>query len=100
MSSACSAPLTASLMRMDVLSERIDARVGDCARRKRGRDPAAIVGRGMEVGQRLDIGERRKDHVLDLGAVETVTHQLPLGIRQPDRNVGRGADTDSYTLAP
>ena len=43
---------------MGFLPLRVGARIGDRARGEIDRDAAAVFGRGVQIGERLDIGER------------------------------------------
>src|SRR5581483_8643235 len=93
-SSVCLAPLTRSSMRISVCLG-----VGDGAYRERARCAAAILGRGVQVVERRDIGERGAHRLADACRIERAAGQLALGGVEPDRRFGRGADADGDPLA-
>src|SRR6476646_6526021 len=97
MSSACSAPLTVSLMRMCLslsFSLRMDTRVGDRAGGERRRHPPPVGSRGVQIFKRLDIGKRCAHRVRHLGLVKRRAGQLLFGGVEPDRKIRYGADAD------
>src|SRR5579885_669634 len=92
------APQTVSSMRM-ARPFRIGFRIGDGARGESGCGAPAIRGRGMQVVERFDIGERVAHRVGDLLSPEHGAGQRLLRGAEADRGRGCGTDADGDATA-
>src|ERR1700687_1420192 len=93
-SSSRTAPLTLSLMRMGFFPLRVGACVGNGAGGETGRDPTAVFGRGVQIAQWVDIGERLGHGGFYFRGVESAAFQLVLGAVESHGKIGDGADAD------
>src|ERR1700690_1222305 len=102
---SCSVPLTLSSMRIRVPLGFFPLRVADGIRNGAAgeidRGAAAVLGRGVQIGQRIDIGEgpaQRRVHCL---GIECGAYELLLRAIEPHGEIGDRADADgdAFTLA-
>ncbi len=74
-------------------------RIGDGARGEIDGDAAAVFGRGVQIGERLDIGERLAHRRVHRLGIERAARQLLLGALEPHGKIGGRADADGDALA-
>src|SRR5215831_8518410 len=98
-STSCSRPLTCSLVCMDGPILRDGFGIGDCADGKHERGMTAIVGGGMQVLQRLDVGKRAAKRLVDTHLLQRTADEQGFGGLELQRHVRGAADTNGNLIA-
>src|SRR5215475_992836 len=86
-------------MRMEFTPESMGPGVNNRACGEVGGNPAAVLGRGMQIGQWHEICQSFDDRVLNENCVERAAFQSFLGVRQPYGKVCRSSHADGDAVA-